>query len=129
MDSLRTMGMALGLAVALFTTSQQAQAGGYGSFVLRNPNRVTIYYQVKWGNGDWQSYSVPAGYSKYHYYPLDENGHVPSPQVRFDYIAGDSEVTYKTYSVGVYATYYPERGKKYVFRYSASGYYLDLYSE
>jgi hypothetical protein len=130
MKSSQTMLSGLGLVVALLATSQQARADDcYGSFVVRNPSNVAIHYQVKWGDGDWKSYCVQSGWSKYHYYPLDENGCVPTPRIRFDYIAGDNDVTYKTYKLDVYATHCPDRGKKHVFRYSRCGCFLDLYAE
>lgn len=125
-----TVLVVLGVASALLAGYQTVQAQQcYGAFVLRNPTNVAIHYQIQWGNGEWQSYCVQPGWSKYHYYPLDANGQVPPPQVRFDHIAGDNHTTYKTYSVGVYSTHYPAQGKKYAFRYSACGCYLNLYSE
>jgi hypothetical protein len=108
---------------------QQARAGSYGAFVVRNPSRVTIHYQVKWGDGEWQSYRVAPGYRQYHAYPLDEDGRAPAPYVRFDCICGDDDVTYKTYHMNFYAVDDAWEGKAYVFRHSPGGKFLDLYQE
>lgn len=130
MKAFQTMLMMLGLVVVLLATGQQAKAEDcYGSFVVRNPSNTAIHYQVQWGDEEWKSYCVQAGWSKYHYYPLDANGHVPTPRIRFDCIGGDHEATHKTYQLGVYATHYVDRGKKHVFRYSHCGRFLDLYGE
>jgi hypothetical protein len=120
----------LAVVVALLATGQQAKADEcYGSSVIRNPSNNTICYQVKWGDGDWKSYSLPPGTSRYHAYPLDGNGCVPTLGIRFDYIMNDGDVTFKTYKLDVFATHCPERGKKHVFCYSRCGCYLDLYCE
>src|SRR5579884_871155 len=86
------------VAMMLFAAgTQQTRASEYGAFVIRNPAYVTIHYQVKWGNGEWRTYSLAPGHRGYHAYPLDEYGRAPISYVRFDYIAGDYDVTYKTY--------------------------------
>ncbi len=129
MKALHSIVLVVGLASGLVATAQQAKAAGcYGAFVIENPTPNTIHYQVKWGDGEWKSYSVLPGYTYRHWMLLDENGCVPTPQIRFDYICGDDDVTFKTYKLDVYATDYPEDGKPYYFRYSGSGRYLDLLS-
>src|SRR4051794_33328904 len=82
-------------------TEARAQAEVYGAFLLRNPSDVPIRCQVRWGNGPWTTHAVEAGRSQCHYYPLDATGRVPRPQVRFDWIAGDDAVDFKTYTVHV----------------------------
>jgi hypothetical protein len=129
MKALHSIVLLMGLASGFFATGQQAKAAAYGAFVLDNPSSVTIHYQVKWGNGEWKSYSIGPGYMGVHWTYLDENGNVPRPLVRFDYICDDDEVTFKTYNVDVYATDYPREGKMYVFHFSSYGRFLDLYSK
>lgn len=119
----------LGLViVSLSAAARGAEAaGGYGSFVIRNPNSVAIKYQVRWGDGEWTRYEIPPGYMKWHYWPLDSNGHVPTPSVRFDCIGGDDGVTMQTYRMSVLPTPDPQYGRRYVFRYTG-GRFLDLYT-
>ena len=69
------------------------------AFRIRNPTRVTQYYQVLWSsNGSWQSSSLGAGGILNHWWDVQN---VPSgyPQIRFDYIAGDQQVTYRSYTL------------------------------
>jgi hypothetical protein len=130
MKPLYSLVLAVGLTSGLFAAGQEAKAAGcYGAFIIENPTSNTIHYQIKWGNGEWTTYSVGPGRDYAHWYPLDENDEVPTPQIRFDYICGDDDVTFKVYKVDVYATDYPTvGGKRYYFRYSPSGRYLDLYA-
>lgn len=125
MRALLTLGL-LGLTLAAAEGSARADHCD-AAFVLRNPSNVTIHYQVRWGDGDWQSYTVAPGCERSHYHDLDEYGRAPAPQVRFDYICGDDDVTYRTYGVDFYAVSNPFRGKAYVFRHSPNGRFLDLY--
>lgn len=107
----------------------KSRAAEYGSFVLRNPTNNTIHYQMKWGDGDWKSHSLSPHTKRWHYCRLDDDGTAPQPYVRFDWIAGDGECTYKTYRVQFYAVDCPEYGKPHVFRYSSCGCYLYLYND
>jgi hypothetical protein len=125
MRALLCLGV-LGAALAIDAGEARATEG---AFVLRNPSSTTIHYQVRWGDGDWQSYSLPPETRRTHYHALDADGRAPAPQVRFDYICGDGEVTYRMYNVDFYAVYDPFRGKPYVFRHTAGGRLLDLYRE
>src|SRR5205823_2021790 len=103
------------------------KAQSTGSFVIRNPNNSTIHYEVKWGNGPWQSHTMYAYQKKAHSHPLDAWGRAPVPEVRFDYITGDPYVTYKTYRMEFYAVWDVWAGKSYVFRYSPP--FVDLLAE
>jgi hypothetical protein len=115
------LALAGGLLVA---GSAEAQADErYAAFVIRNPTNVAINYQIKWGDGDWKSIRVNAGYCYEHYHPLDADDMAPRPYIRFNGVGnGDKE-----YCLGFYATRYPSNGKRYVFRYA--GRRLDLYSD
>src|SRR3954468_15026776 len=96
------------LAVAAVSAyACEIHATTYGSFVISNPSNVAIHYQVRWGNGDWQTVCIYPGEVRWHYYEIDENGQVPTPSVRFDCIAGDEDITYRVYNVDVYQTCYP----------------------
>lgn len=120
--------LAILAVLAAFVHEARAQCP-HGSFVIRNPTSNTINYQVQWGDGDWKSYSVSPGCRRWHYHELGANGCAPTPRVRFDYIGGDGDVTYKSYRVGVDAVHHPENGKKHHFCYSRCGCYLYLYAD
>jgi len=111
------------LVAILLSLSQKARADDYGSFVVKAPNNGTVKYQVKWGNGEWKSYTLYAGDIGYHAYPLDALGCAPSPRIRFDGVGNGNLL----YGVDVYAVENPWRGKQYVFQYSNRGTCLDLY--
>lgn len=134
MQTRSSLSLLLGFGIftgSILATVREAKADHcYGAFAIRNPSNTAIHYQIRWGNGDWQSICVYPGHSYSHWNALDENGRVPTPQVRFDWIAGDGQASYKTYDVQVYSTYYPSSGgKKYVFRFSSCGCYVDLYNQ
>ncbi|QDT71725.1 hypothetical protein [Lacipirellula limnantheis] len=104
-----------------------AEAADYGAYVVCNPTSTALHYQVKWGDGEWKSYCVYPGYVKSHYHELDCEGAAPKPRVRFDYVGGDEQVTYQTYAVDMTATDCPSNGKRYTFKFSRCGTYLELY--
>jgi hypothetical protein len=120
------LALAAGLSVA---AQKEVEAKVYGSFVLRNPSSVTIHYQIKWGDGEWKSCSLPPNHIEWHAFPLDEDGYTPRPKIRFDWIGGDGSVTNRYYDLQTRATSTPRYGKRYVFRYSGAGRFLDLHSE
>jgi hypothetical protein len=123
----------VGLMGALSGTEAQAQPGrtDYAIVTIRNPRSVTVNYQIKWGAGNWESFSVSPGFSRYHAFPVDAAGRAPRPQIRFDYILGDGGVTYKTYSLNTYTSsrLSVDSGKPHVFRDDSTGRFLDLYTE
>jgi|GEM_PF-1498373 len=67
------------------------------TFKIRNQTGVTVHYQIRWSNKEnWKPYSFETGFVMTH----RSNGqHVPSdyPKIRFDHIAGDQMVTYRSY--------------------------------
>ena len=104
------------------------------AFKIRNPTRVTIYYHILWSNnGSWRNYSVNAdGGGRNHWW---DGQNVPSgyPKIRFDYIAGDQQSTYRAYTLET--AQLPEntdvRGNTdvptYHFKYNQQGDRLDLH--
>jgi len=119
--------VAAGLSLAV---QQEAQARDlFKSFVIRNPSNADVNYQVKWGDGEWKSYRVEPGETRWHYVELDGDGPAPGAQVRFDWICGDGEVTYRLYTVQTEITDVPRYGKRHVFRHSDNGRFLDLHQE
>jgi hypothetical protein len=117
------------LVLGLAATAAPAKATEYGAIRIENPTNIDVHYQFKWGNGEWKSYTVPSGSSMLHYHPLDSRRCTPSPYIRFDYILGDGQVTFKTYHLETYAAFDPEQGKPYAFSISDDGVLLDLYAE
>lgn len=115
-------------AVALASGSA-AHAAEYGSFVISNNTGVDVPYQVKWGDGEWESSCLESGYRKWHYYELDCDGRAPIPHVRFDCVGGDGDYTNECYEMDFYATDCPSEGKPHYFEYSSCGTYLDLYKK
>ncbi len=78
-------------------------------FSVRNYTSFNVSYQIKWTeseNWDQQEPLKPGG-GWIHWY-TGSSDNIPSgyPQVRFDYIAGDREVTFKHYSVKTYSRFF-----------------------
>ena len=68
-------------------------------FRIVNNTGVTILYQIQWSNSDeWQSESLETGFIVTHW---SSGQNIPSgyPEIRFDHIAGDGQVTYRTYTL------------------------------
>ena len=101
-----------------------------GAFSLRNGTGVTIRYQVRWGDGEWQRKILESGYTLTHRHPLDASQRAPTPYVRFDRFGGDSAYTEKEYRMEFRAVG-PRGGtaKPYAFRYAADGRNLDIKSQ
>ena len=96
-------------------------------FRIRNTTGVKVPYQIRWSNSDnWQSHSLQTGFIQTH----GSNGqYVPRgyPQIRFDFIAGDGQVTYRAYTLET--TLFRENNDQaptYRFRYNLRGDRLDL---
>ena len=68
-------------------------------FKIRNNTGVPVPYQIRWSNShDWQPYFLQTGFVSTH----SSNGqNVPSsyPRIRFDYIADDQLVTYRSHTL------------------------------
>jgi hypothetical protein len=113
-------------------TTQQDLPSLVGMFAIENHTGRTIHYQIKWGNGQWQNFTLRSGGLK-HSYPLDNNGQAPTPYIRFDGVAkGHSR---KVYQLGFNPVGYPGYGagsnltvpRGYGFWYSSDGSSLDLF--
>jgi hypothetical protein len=98
-----------------------------GEFSLENKTGVAIKYQIKWGNSQWKSFTVPDGKLMSHWHPLDGNDKAPSPLLRFDRFADGASVTnhvvdmdfYKVGSGGYGTSSRKSAEKKYVFKFAA----------
>ncbi|RKU37504.1 hypothetical protein C6496_09745 [Candidatus Poribacteria bacterium] len=68
-------------------------------FKIKNTTGVTVPYQIRWSNSNaWQSSSLETGFISTHW---SRGQNIPSgyPKIRFDHIAGDQVVTYRTYEL------------------------------
>ena len=69
------------------------------TFKIRNRTGVSISYQIKWSNSNnWQPNTLKTGFVRTH---RSGGQNIPSgyPKIRFDYIAGDQQVTYRLYTL------------------------------
>jgi len=116
-------------------TSQADLPSLSGMFAIHNHTGAAVRYQVKWGNGEWEKFTVHPEKLYKHSYPLDAKGRAPKPYVRFDSVGGDGKTTFKEYhmqfrEVG-YAGYgsapSPTEPERYHFKYAADGRSLDLF--
>ena len=96
-------------------------------FSIRNTTGVKVPYQIRWSNADdWQPKTLQTGSIATHW----SNGqNVPSgyPKIRFDFIADDQQVTYRSYTLET--TLFRENNDRapiYRFRYNPRGDRLDL---
>ena len=98
---------------------------------IRNPTGVRVSYQMRWTQNDaWQNYSLENGYIRTH--QSDEESLTQGfPKIRFDYIAGDNAVTYRTYPLDatLRSRDYNEDAPTYYFSYNWRGDRLDLYED
>ena len=99
-------------------------------FKIRNHTGVTIHYQIKWSNSnDWKSNSLKTGFIRTH---RSGGQQIPSnyPKIRFDHIAGDQAVTYRTYNLEtVQFRQNNNHAPIYYFRYNQRGNMLDLFRD
>jgi hypothetical protein len=129
MNSIRTNAMSWAMLVssalgfgALSLPKLNAQTH-IAQFTVENPTGNTIQYQVKWGNEVWKSYAVQPHSNMRQWCPTNGRGEVGGPQLRFDYVCGDTNTTNKTFNIDF--GWSPERFH-YEFQYSADGKYLQL---
>ena len=99
-------------------------------FKIRNRTGVSIHYQIRWSNSNnWQRNSLKTGFIRTH----PSNGqNIPSdyPKIRFDHIAGDHAVTYRTYNLEtVQFRQNNNHAPIYYFRYNQWGNMLDLFRD
>ena len=145
--SLFTLSLLLGmLAISVPVASPADQQIGVscadcpnysGAYSIENTTGVTIYYSYRWGDRHpWKQMTLASGHVETHSYPLGENksAKVPTPFVRFDYVAGDHRYTPREYRMSFYAVGYAGYGpgvnttqpKRYFFKFSPDGRTLDL---
>jgi hypothetical protein len=123
--------IALALAQTIATTAHSGTScedcpSYRGEFSLENNTGTTIKYRVKWGNGQWEPFTLPDGKVMAHWYPLDDNDRAPSPLLKFDRIGGDGHYTewvvdmdfYKV-GTGGYGSGRRSAEKKYFFEYAS----------
>ncbi len=68
-------------------------------FRIRNNTGVTVPYQIRWSSADdWKPYSLETDFIRTH---SSVGQRIPEgyPKIRFDHIAGDQVVTYRTYEL------------------------------
>ncbi len=97
-------------------------------FKIRNRTGVTMHYQVRWSNSDnWESSSLETGFIMTH---TSDGQNILSgyPKIRFDYIAGDGEVTYRRYNLES-ANANANVAPTYRFEYNQRGDRVDLYRD
>ena len=99
-------------------------------FKIRNHTGVTVHYQIRWSsNNNWQSHSLETDYIKTHW-SNGQNILSNYPEIRFDHIAGDQEVTYRTYKLEtVQFSGNNAHAPIYYFQYNRLGNILDLFRD
>jgi hypothetical protein len=125
----------LGLCAAVATEAQASKnrpvQRRLGGIVMQNPTSNTIYFDMRLGYEDvWTEYEVLPGNDLQIWFELDPDGTVPVPNVRFDRIGGDANLTFQEYELEFYEVAYEDdmTGFRYEFQYGPSGKTLDLYS-
>lgn len=100
---------------------------------IRNTTGVRIPYEMKWTQNDsWQNYLLETGYVQTH--ELDEESLTqgfPKIRIRFDWIAGDNAVTYRSYILDATLQFqnHNEDVPTYYFRFNPRGDRLYLYKD
>jgi len=106
----------------------------FGVACIKNATGNTINYDIKWGDGSWESYSVegPSGSYRWHAWRYDEPGITTSPSLSIRFDSDMTEGTsYVEYSLDKYAAEEEscELGKTYQFEWDhGSSRYIDLVS-
>jgi hypothetical protein len=71
----------------------------YQAFAVKNTTDVTVYYEVKWGNGGWKTYTLSPGMTRRHFYRDDPDRPAPQAELRFDAVIGDEALTFRTHGM------------------------------
>lgn len=122
---LRTPVLALAFLVAATSiASAQAPLVKKDSLVISNPTSMTIYYEIRWENGDWQSFSVDPGSERSHFRGVTSLL-PPLVEIRFDYDLSD-RIAHRTYNLITTLVADPFNGNPYAFRVSDFGNTLEL---
>jgi hypothetical protein len=127
-----TFGIAALVAtLALLGSGGEARADGYALVNVENPTNLTINYSFRWGDGSWQKVTLGPGMSMLHSWAYEPGSRSSPPfQISFDYTLNDHAVESKQYTLVRYAAHCTNRrlAKRYAFRKSSCGCYLDLYA-
>jgi len=131
-NCIKKFAAAILLAVVCLAASPSATLASdyecYGAFSVCNPTTVHIYYQVRWGSGEWDETCLAPGETMVHFEEVDEDGCINKREIRFDAIAGDDCVAYKTLAPKVYQAHCTDDAKPYHFKLSPCGTKLSLFA-
>ena len=75
--TIKTLLVVLSILAGCMVENAKTQAADteYGVFTIKNPTNDAVNYQVKWGgDGEWESFTLAAGSSRWHAMPLDNFG-------------------------------------------------------
>jgi hypothetical protein len=78
------LAAALMVAATLAASAAPARAADFAMITIENPYNTTMYYQLKWGDGDWKDCTLDPYTYNNHALQLDEDGRAPIPYIRFD---------------------------------------------
>ena len=97
------------------------------TFKIRNPTDGLLHYGIRWTHAtSWQNYSLESGYVRTHRWDGDSPPQ-DYPKIRFDYIGGDGEITYRYYTLDTVLLFQSDTGDvpTYFFQWSENK--LDLF--
>lgn len=122
------------LAAPLCAVATEPPTNPKAMFTVYNGTGGAARYEVRWGDGPWRQYALPAGAGHYrHECPLSADGEAPSSHVRFVIVTPDGRQTtmaspVKSTMAG--AGFNPEgdwaRARRYRFAISPDGKSIDL---
>ena len=96
------------------------------TFKIRNPTGGLLHYGIRWTHAtSWQNYSLESGHVRTHWWDGDS---LPQnyPIIRFDYIGGDGEATYRYYTLDTALLFQDDTGDAPTYFFQWSGNQLDL---
>jgi S1-C subfamily serine protease len=102
-------------------------------FSIENTSNVKLFYQIRWGDGQWKDQEVAAKWTMVHWNTADSPG---SPQIRFACSADNVDLT-KEYELDTYTSYLGRNvepkvdvdAMEYTLQYDKSGRNIDLYKK
>ena len=134
MHAIKSLMVAAGVALSLASCKPAQAANVYAAVIICNDTSATIYYQFRWRTDrEWYICSIGPYQVRKHEWPdasADET-RAPRPQILFRSNPGEPLPVYKMYTLEADTIPSPVVGwgNRYVFRFDASGRYLDLYKE
>src|ERR1700675_406025 len=80
------LGLVLG-ALVLSASKASAADNYFAMAAMRNDTNLPITYGFRWGNDQWQWYTLQPGQLRWHAWPYNypNQNQSPMPQVRFDH--------------------------------------------